>query len=99
MKPTIGRIVHYALGSGDVEAINGRAMVAGHGANQHFPGQIVPMIIVKVWSENPGTECVNGQVFYDGGGTLWVTSRLKKRPEQGTLAQAAYAWDWPGREE
>lgn len=41
-----------------------------HIGNTAEEGQILPMVIVALWSEN----CVNGQVFLDGNDTLWVTS-------------------------
>lgn len=63
-EPTVGRIVHYRLTRQDVKAIN-RRYVDGtqhygehrqkadgsvvHVGNQHHAGDIVPLIIVRVW--------------------------------------------------
>lgn len=49
--------------------------VTGHGEQRHVgntprPGDVYPMMIVRVWTE----EIVNGQVFLDGNDVLWVTS-------------------------
>lgn len=41
-----------------------------HHGNPATPGDVLPMLIVRVWNE----DVVNGQVFLDGNDTLWVTS-------------------------
>lgn len=41
-----------------------------HIGNEAKEGDVVPMMIVRVWSP----EMVNGQVFLDGNDTLWATS-------------------------
>ena len=38
--------------------------------NEAKEDQILPMVIVGIWSDN----CVSGQVFLDGNDSLWVTS-------------------------
>lgn len=47
------------------------------------PGDILPMIIVKVWDNGS----VNGQVFLDGDDTCWVTSV--------TLGEGPGHFAWP----
>jgi hypothetical protein len=41
-----------------------------HIGNEAREGQILPMVIVGIWSDT----CVNGQVFLDGCDQFWVTS-------------------------
>lgn len=55
MKPTIGRIVHYVLSQSD-------DVHTGEQFYRNAEGQIVPAIVVAVWSES----CVNLVVFLDG---------------------------------
>lgn len=65
-----------------------RAWPAGaqaHIGNEVHEGDVVPMIIVRVWS--PTT--VNGQAFMDGNDVLWVTS--------ATLGDNPHEWQWPPR--
>ena len=79
---TIGDIVHYMLSAVDAEAINRRRVAKAHtpawpeGAIAHSgntvrAGEILPMIVCRVW----GGDMVNGQVFLDGNDTYWATSR------------------------
>lgn len=98
-KPTLGRIVHYVLDSTDVEMINRRRVprafdaVEGpqyHVGNTASEGDVLPMIICRVWEPVGGVSAgVNGQVFLDGNDSLWVTSR-----KEGT---APGTWHWPER--
>jgi hypothetical protein len=41
-----------------------------HIGNEAREGQILPMVIVGIWSD----KCVNGHVFLDGNDSFWVTS-------------------------
>lgn len=96
MIPTVGRIVHYTLTAQDAEAVNRRRSdgAAGgslvqdgtvvHTGNAASAGQVYPMLITRVWNDDPGT--VNGQVFLDGNDSLWVTSVT---PGEG---ERHYAW-------
>ncbi|KAA9111562.1 hypothetical protein F6B43_00220 [Microbacterium rhizomatis] len=77
---TPGRVVLYTLTAQDAAAIG---ELDPH-TNQHRVGDVLPMLIVRVWSVG-----VNGQVFLDGPRTLWVTSR----PE----GDGPGTWAWPGR--
>jgi hypothetical protein len=85
--PSIGRIVHYALGEHDALAINRRRAdssvhmaehrenangVQIHIGNLVQTGDAYPLVITRVWNTDPGT--VNGQLLLDGNDTLWVTS-------------------------
>ena len=87
-RPTIGRIVHYTLGSSDADAINRRRAHAQAHLSEHrenangvqiyvgntvFPGDVYPMVITRVWGENADS-CVNGQVLLDGNDLYWATS-------------------------
>lgn len=100
--PSVGRIVHYTLTEADAEAINRRRADAAnslaqhreaadgtqvHAGNRAKEGDVLPMLIVRVWNEVPGT--VNGQVFLDGNDTLWVTSV--------TPGDGPRRWAWPPR--
>lgn len=93
MKLTAGRIVQYIISLADIEAIEAqRARMAelllispGQIGNTYVPGEIVPMVIARTWSDT----CVNGQLILDGQDTLWVTSRNRddSKPHQ--------SWHWP----
>jgi hypothetical protein len=58
-----------------------------HVGNEAHEGDVVPMLVVKVWDPSGGS--VNGQAFLDGNDVLWVTSRT-----EGT---APGTWTWPAR--
>lgn len=92
MTPTIGRIVHYTLSDLDVQRINEqRDMRESRQRNFNVSsfGEIVPLIVVRVWADEygPGIPGVNGQAFLDGADSLWVTSA-----KEGT---GAGEWSWP----
>lgn len=79
MIPTAGRIVEYTLTASDAEKVNLRrthdaalGYVAPIG-NRVTEGNTYPMLIVRAWGDTEQSG-VNGQVFLDGNGTLWVTS-------------------------
>ncbi len=78
MIPSIGRIVSYTLGEGNINEVNRRRatnLVAVHVGNPVAVGQVFPMIITRVWDTKPTEESVvQGQVFLDGNDTLWVAS-------------------------
>lgn len=104
MQPTIGRIVYYKLTAEDAQAINKRYSDAGnyrktnstengeqfHVGNHFSEGEIVPVIIVRVWpnefGDKPG---INGQALLDGNDSYWVTSKAEGE-EKGQ-------WSWPPR--
>lgn len=44
-----------------------------HQGNQVSEGDVFPMIITRVWGDQPDS-AVNGQVLLDGNDTLWATS-------------------------
>ena len=76
MIPSVGRIVHYRLASGDLGQVQYKQ--PGMSCNPHREGDIVPMLICRVWAGPDGANeqtCVNGQAFVDGNFSLWVTSR------------------------
>lgn len=91
MIPTIGRIVHYKLSATDALRINGNWRKGDGTGNASAEGDVVPLIIVRVWPDEFGTGVagVNGQAILDGNDTLWVTS-AKEGTEPGT-------WSWPPR--
>lgn len=62
-----------------------------HIGNSAYPGEVVPLLIVRVWPNEYGENQpgVNGQAFLDGNDSLWVTS-AKEGTEPGT-------WAWPPR--
>jgi hypothetical protein len=88
MIPSIGRIVHYTLDEADASQINRRradALATDHkairsGAQVHAgngvsAGDVFPLVITKLWTNNPDHHSViNGQVLLDGNDTLWVAS-------------------------
>ena len=89
MQPSPGRIVHYTLTAGDAASIEtGRRHYGGRVGNHVTEGDVLPAMIVRVWSNNPESAC-NLQVHCDGTDTLWATSR-KEGEGPGT-------WAWPPR--
>lgn len=71
--PTVGRIVQYALTEQDIERIQNDADPRTQYGNIPHAGDILPLLVVRVWDGR----LVNGQVFLDGNGRLWVTSRAE----------------------
>ena len=62
-----------------------------HIGNTAREGDVVPLMIVRVWPDEYGVGVpgVNGQAFLDGNDALWVTSaREGDGPGQ---------WSWPPR--
>ena len=59
-EPAVGRIVHYRVPNWDSEGRH----------NGLEEGDVLPAMIVRVWSGN----CVNLKVFLDGEGSVWRTS-------------------------
>lgn len=87
---TLGRIAHYVIGDQDVKAIADlRTQGALSLGNPVFEGMHMPMMIVGIFpNEFDGKPGVNGQVFLDGPGTLWVTSiKFSEKKEPKT-------WHW-----
>lgn len=93
MIPSAGRIVHYRLDEHDVAAVHLRRRRSRHEiteptgtvswqereGNSVTAGDVYPMMITRVWSDNPTeSDCVQGQVFLDGNDTIWVTSRQQQ---------------------
>jgi hypothetical protein len=60
-----------------------------HVGNPAKEGDVVPLIVVRVWPDEggPGIPGVNGQAILDGNDTLWVTSA-----HEGTTPGT---WAWP----
>jgi hypothetical protein len=63
-----------------------------HVGNPVSVGDLVPLLIVRVWPNEFGEAVagVNGQAFLDGNDVLWITS-AKEGTEPGT-------WAWPARQ-
>lgn len=63
-----------------------------HIGNAAAAGDVVPLLIVRVWPneyDNGTVPGVNGQAFLDGNDVLWVTS-AREGDKPGT-------WSWPAR--
>lgn len=96
VKPTLGRIVLYVLGEGDVAEIDRLVPMvnaAGRQArNAVHPGQALPAMVVAAF----GGSTVNLSVQLDGIGTYWATSR-----QEGTVGADGSVqlgrWHWPPR--
>lgn len=58
-----------------------------HIGNEARVGQVLPAIVVAVWSPR----CVNLQLFLDGNDTLWLTSR--EVSDSGEPQD--FRWHWP----
>ena len=77
---------------GDATSIYGWPEGAqAHIGNHASAGEVVPLVVVKVWPNEYGENIpgVNGQALLDGNDALWVTS-AKEGTEPGT-------WAWPPR--
>lgn len=62
-----------------------------HIGNHASVGDVVPLVVVKVWPrEYDPEDGVNGQAILDGNDVLWVTS-AKEGTGPGT-------WAWPTRQ-
>lgn len=84
--PSVARIVHYRLSQPDVDRIvQERMSNDGDRGNPAHAGDVVPLIIVKVW---PG-ELVNGQAILDGNHSIWVCS--------ASQGEGQGQWAWPPR--
>jgi hypothetical protein len=59
-----------------------------HIGNAATEGDTLPMLIVKVWGDNPSS-AVNGQVFLDGNDVLWATSVC--------VGEGPRTYSWPTR--
>lgn len=82
-----GRIVHYRLNLSDCEKIKFNRDKHGLIGNVPNPGDVVPVMVVKVWS----ADLINGKAMLDGEDNLWITSAGKAvGDETGT-------WFWPQR--
>lgn len=79
---TLGRVVLYTLSAQDADAINGTHSLKRNTARE---GDVYPAVVVRVWT----APLVNLQVWYDGAGTYWGTSRTEG-DKPGT-------WRWPPR--
>lgn len=71
-----------------------RAWPAGaqaHIGNPASAGDVVPLLVVRVWPNEfgDGVPGVNGQAFLDGNDVLWITSA-----REGTTPGT---WAWPAR--
>lgn len=76
MIPSVGRIVHYRLASGDLGLLDYKQ--PGDSCNTHREGDVIPFLICRVCAGPDGAPedtCVNGQGFVDGNFSLWLTSR------------------------
>ncbi len=97
MIPTIGRIVHYRLAIEDVVALTkGRIHPSRMRGNPMSEGDVVPMIVIRVYPDEfgPGLHGVNGQAFLDGNDSIWITSA---REEGEPRLQEPGTWSWPER--
>lgn len=66
----IGTFVTYTLNVQDAATVNARPSGAFNGHNHAHPGDEYPALIVRDWGAYK-----NLQVFYDGDGSIWATSR------------------------
>ena len=108
-KPSIGRIVHYALNEHDAKSTNKRrddahksAIAATNsGAQVHYgstahEGEVLPAIITYVHS----VMSINAQVFLEGNDTLWITARplYDDSVDEGSeVSPLPGYWCWPPR--
>lgn len=98
-QPSVGRIVHYKIGDGDLALIDSHAPQHRKGTrldgvefdiyqrNSVHAGQVYPALVVAVF--DPSTTTVNLMVQLDGYGQYWATSRVEG-DQPGN-------WSWPAR--
>lgn len=79
---SVGRIVAYTASDADAEA----SKAPGWTGNQITAGDVLPAVVVRVWSGG----LVNLQVLVDGTDSLWRTS-VKHVDAPGT----PFTWAWP----
>ena len=92
MIPSVGRIVQYTLTEGDAASINRYKSEHGLSANPHGQGDVLPLLICKVWADEPvESRAVNGQVFVDGDFSYWATSRCQGEGEGHWVSPVAAA--------
>lgn len=84
--PTIGRVVHYTLTDYDVTYL--QALNSDESLGNTRVGQVVPAVIVAVWSPT----LVNLHVLLDAPLAYWATSRALADEEH-----TAGRWRWPER--
>jgi len=84
--PSVGRIVHYTVGDGEVRAINELR------GNTVQAGDVLAAVIVRVWSVENG--CANLRVLLDGPDVYWATSRVR---DPGGATYQGGTWHWPER--
>lgn len=61
-----------------------------HGGMYASVGDVVPVIIIRVWPNEFGDQPgINGQALLDGNDSYWITSK-KEGSENGE-------WSWPPR--
>lgn len=78
----VGKQVLFTLGPGDIAEINRVfPMLLNHRQvrNNVMEGDVYPALIVRVFDSSVTT--ANLQVFLDGIGVYWATSRLKGKAE------------------
>ena len=77
--------------TGDQKLVGWPVGAQAHIGNQASAGDVVPLVVVKVWPNEygEGIPGVNGQAFLDGNDALWITS-AKEGTKPGT-------WAWPPR--
>lgn len=97
MVPSVGRIVHYKLTPNDVRRIENDREHYDLAANSVNPGDVYPMLIVRVWAPGNPASAVQGQVFLDGEDSLWVTSVSQAQPTVGVDAEPEGSWFEPPR--
>lgn len=91
---SIAKRMQQAVPSADgtAEPIYGwPAGAQAHIGNSVSAGDIVPLMVVRVWPDEfgPGIPGVNGQASLDGNDVLWITS-AREGTEHGQ-------WSWPPR--
>lgn len=83
MNLTPGRIVLYKLSQDDTDELMELAQEKNWMFNKPQPGDVIPAIVVKVFSDGS----FNGKAFLDGEPDLWITS-IKEGSEPGQ-------YQWP----
>lgn len=128
MEPTVGRIVHYRLSRADAQAANLRKShaqrhlrdhreaatgVQVHVGNHHQAGDIVPLLVVRVWDNEyrpdqsfcrdylPGDDTEPEWTFskssYGVNGQAFLDGNDTLWITSAPQADANGCWDWPPR--
>lgn len=81
-----GRIVYCVISESMLQEIVSQRKVGGYWGNELKAGDVVPAMVVKVWSASSGG--ANLKLMLDGPDTFWATSIVHDAEKK------AHTWHW-----